>query len=260
MPATLNPTIGSATANSYETMGEANVYFEERLPLPTPWVASGDLSTRSLIMATRVLDAYSRPFKYLVAEKPPYYRIRRQWTGAPATQTQRLAWPRIGMFDGNGNPIDHVISSVSVANPAVVTTTRDHGWQTGQLVFITGSNTTPTIDGERSITRVSDNEFSIDVDVTVAGSGGRVMIIPQELKDAQSELAGQLLMADTTLDNSVITGGIKSVSAGSVSVSFKDMIDAKVLPDAVWNLMPPSWFTEELYVPAQKAMFGVVSS
>jgi hypothetical protein len=259
MPATLDPTIGGAAANSYETLAEANEYFEERLPLPTPWVASGDLAIRSLIMATKVLDAYSRPFKSFVAEKPPYYRIRRQWTGAPATQTQRLAWPRIGMFDGNGNPIDHVISTSSVASPTVIQTTRNHGWQTGQLVFITGSNTTPSIDGEYEITRVSDDEFSIPVAVTVAGSAGRVMIIPQELKEAQSELAGQLLMADTTLDNSVIAGGIKSVSAGSVSVSFKDMIEARVLPDAVWNLMPPSWFTEELYVPAQKAIFGVVS-
>ncbi|MFI5222672.1 MAG: DnaT-like ssDNA-binding protein [Nitrospirales bacterium] len=87
--------------------------------------------------------------------------------------------------------------------------------------------------------------------------------IPDELKEATAELAGQLVMADTTLDNAVAVQGIKSVAAGSVSVSFKDMIETRVLPDAVWNLMPPSWFTAETiepvlsaYLPAQ---FDVVS-
>jgi hypothetical protein len=85
-------------------------------------------------------------------------------------------------------------------------------------------------------------------------------VIPQALKDAESELAGQLVMSDTTLDNAVAVGGIKSVSAGSVSVTFKDDIAAHVLPDAVSNLLPPSWLTDELVEPALSALFDVVSS
>jgi len=179
---TIIATPGASNANSYETLAEANEYFDERLPLNPPWIASGDLSIQALIMATRVLDAMAQPYKYFVpasGSTPAYYRTRRQWTGAPSTTTQRLAWPRIGMYDRNGNPI-----------PADV--------------------------------------------------------IPYELKAAESELAGQLQQGDRTLDNTVVTQGIKSVSAGSVSVTFKDDIAVQVLPDAVLNLLPPSWFTDEL--------------
>ena len=84
-------------------------------------------------------------------------------------------------------------------------------------------------------------------------------VIPQDLKDAESELAGQLGNADRTLDNDVIVQGLTSIKAGSVSLSFKDMVEAHVLPDAVWNLMPPSWFTDEIVTMAFGAQFDVVS-
>lgn len=191
---TIDATVGGATSNSYETQAEAATYFDERLPLPTPWVASGDASARALIMATRVLDAMSVPRRTLRLDSCDcrYYYTSRTWTGSPASATQRLAWPRAGMFDANGNAIP------------------------------------------------SD-------------------AIPQALKDAESELAGQLIMADTTLDNATIVGGITSVRAGSVAVTFKDSILAHVLPDAVLNLMPPSWFTDETIEPANPAFIEVGS-
>lgn len=190
---TIDATVGGVSSNSYETLAEANTYFDERLPLPTPWVASGNSSIRALLMATRVLDAMSVPHKTLHYDECNcrYYITARQWTGSPASATQRLAWPRIGMFDRNGNAIP--------------------------------SN-----------------------------------VIPRELKEAESELAGQLLISDTTLDNAVSTQGIKSIKAGSVALTFKDAIAAHVLPDAVRNLMPPSWFTDELVTPAQRASFEVI--
>jgi len=190
---TIDATVGGGSANSFETLAEANTYFDERLPLPTPWVASGDNSIRALIMATRVLSSLSVPHKTLHIGKDgsKYFVTARQWTGTPASATQRLAWPRIGMFDRNGNAIPE-------------------------------------------------------------------NVIPYELKDAESELAGQLIMADSTLDNAVSVQGITSIKAGSVSLSFKDAIDAHVLPDAVVNLMPPSWFTDEIVTPAQRAVFEVI--
>lgn len=190
---TIDATVGGSAANSYETLGEANTYFDERLPLPTPWVASGDSSIRALLMATRVLESMTYPHKTLRIDKCDckYYLTARQWTGAPASTTQRLAWPRTGMFDRNGNAIP------------------------------------------------SD-------------------VIPQELKDAESELAGQLLMSDTTLDNSTSVQGITSVKAGSVAVTFKENIAAHVLPDAVLNLMPPSWLTDEIVSYPETAEFDVI--
>lgn len=194
MPVTLDATVGGVTANTYATEAEADAYFSARLPLVPPWEDAED-KTAALAMATRILDAFMQPVKVFYPARngvAAHYVTRRQWTGTPATTTQRLAWPRTGMYDANGNAI------------------------------------------------ASD-------------------VIPQALKEAQAELAGQLSITDTTLDNAVKIGGITSVRAGSVSVSFKDMIEQHILPYAVWLLMPASWFTDELITPAYPAQFDVVS-
>jgi len=190
----IDATVGGVTSNSYATLLEAAAYHDARIPLPTPWVATGDVPTRALIMATRVLETLSVANRALrVDGQSRYYYTNRAWTGTPATTTQRLAWPRTGMRDRNGNDI---LSTV----------------------------------------------------------------IPQDLKDATAELAGQLLMSDSTLDNAVSVGGIKSVSAGSVAVTFKDMIERHVLPDLVWELLPAWWFTNEIFEGSGLlALFDVVS-
>jgi len=84
-------------------------------------------------------------------------------------------------------------------------------------------------------------------------------VIPQELKDALSELSGQLGTADRTLDNEVEAQGITSIRAGSVALTFKDNVQSQVLPNAVLALMPSSWFTDELITPALSAEFDIVS-
>lgn len=83
-------------------------------------------------------------------------------------------------------------------------------------------------------------------------------VVPDELKWATAELAMQLLAEDRTLDYDVAAKGIKSVSAGSVSLSFKDDVKAKVLPDAVVNLLPPSWFEPETFEPAMSLEFSAM--
>jgi len=192
MAVTLVATSGAVDANSYETVAEANLYFGNRKPLSPAWVGIGDIPAQVLIMGTRLLDSLAVPHKRLIRQQNmQYYLIGRQWTGTPATSTQALAWPRIGMYDRLGRAI--------------------------------ASN-----------------------------------VIPQELKDALSELAGALQKSDRSLDNDVLVQGITSVRAGSVSVSFKDGIEAKVWPDIVWNLMPPSWFTDEIMLPARGAEFEVL--
>lgn len=193
MPAVIDSTIAGASANSYETLAEAQAYFDTRLTVDA-WDSAADQNVL-LIMATRILDALAQPFKTFIPPQggePGYYRVRRQWTGAPATTTQKLAWPRTGMYDQNGNLIDSAT-------------------------------------------------------------------LPQALKDAQSELAGQLGGEDRTLDNSVIIQGLTSVKAGSVALAFKSNIIPQVIPDAVYNLMPQSWLTDEIYIMANSALFDVIS-
>jgi hypothetical protein len=84
-------------------------------------------------------------------------------------------------------------------------------------------------------------------------------VIPQALKDATAELAGQLAKADRTLDNDVAIQGITSVRAGSVAITFKDSIQTAVIPIAVWDLLVPSWMTDEIILPMMTAEFDVVS-
>lgn len=64
------------------------------------------------------------------------------------------------------------ITSNSMANPTVITTPSAHGLTTGDVIQIFDSNSTPTIDGERTVTVISPTTFSVAVNVTVAGTAG----------------------------------------------------------------------------------------
>lgn len=72
---------GSPTANSYATAAEADAFFEGHVSGAT-WAARElSLKERSLVHATRLLDAHV------------------VWDGFIYTQQQSLAWPRYGMTD-----------------------------------------------------------------------------------------------------------------------------------------------------------------
>lgn len=192
--ATIIATPGASDANSYVTANEAVTYFDERLPLSTPW-DDNDYKEASLIMATRLLDAYFRGSKVVVPASgsvAAFYKIGPAWLGAPASTSQRLAWPRTGLLTQNGAEL---------------------------------------------------------------GSGA----IPQEIKDAVCELAGQLVVKDTSLDNAAAALGITAVKAGPVGVNFKDgAILPKPLPDAVLLLIPAAWYTEEHITAAYRLDFEVI--
>lgn len=191
MALTLVSTPGAANANSYEEVTDADAYFEARVALDPAW-DEADSKEALLVMATRVIDAAFRGQRTLVPGKDSYYRIGRKWLGATASSTQRLAWPRIGLYHDNGAAI------------------------------------------------AADE-------------------IPWELKEAVAEMAGQLGGTDRTLDNDVAVQGITSVKAGSVAVTFRDgAILAQTLPQAVVDLIPPSWYTEEVDELTQQADFAVV--
>lgn len=197
MPPTIIATAGVSNANSFATEAEVDAYFDARLPLPTPWVAGAAGNRAVIVQAARVLTVMGVSRRTLIRPlqtkglSSAYYYVSRAWQGTIATDTQSLAWPRLGLFDRLGR--------------------------------------------------------------AVAASA-----VPQELKDAQAELAGQLYMADTTLNNDIAVQGITSIRAGSVALTFKDAIAAQVLPDAVVNLLVPSWLTDEAIEPALQAKFVMV--
>lgn len=71
-----------------------------------------------------------------------------------------------------GNRSIAIVSS-SVANPSVITTAKNHGLTTGDVVLIAGhSGSTPTINGSRVATVTGLTTFTIPLNVTVGGTGG----------------------------------------------------------------------------------------
>jgi hypothetical protein len=74
----------------------------------------------------------------------------------------------------NGGADSDSITSNSAANPTVVTTSAAHGLSNGAKVSITGSNSTPSIDGIWTVSGVTSTTFTIPVNVTAAGSSGTV--------------------------------------------------------------------------------------
>lgn len=62
-------------------------------------------------------------------------------------------------------------------------------------------------------------------------------VIPARLRYATIELAAQLLSTDRTADSDADTQGLKSLKAGPVALEFKDSIQAKPIPDRVWQMV-----------------------
>lgn len=66
--------------------------------------------------------------------------------------------------------------------------------------------------------------------------------IPDGLRDATAEFARQVLAEDRTADDAVSIKGIVGLKAGPVDLSFSGRGKPKVIPDAVFFLLTPSWF------------------
>lgn len=63
------------------------------------------------------------------------------------------------------------VISNSIANPTVINS-PSHNLPSGSKIIITGSNSTPSIDGTYTVTVLDNNNFTVPVDVTIAGSAG----------------------------------------------------------------------------------------
>jgi len=73
--------------------------------------------------------------------------------------------------DATATMTTKTISSCTVATPTVCLTSTAHTLTTGDLVYITASNTTPVIDGLWFVTVTDTTHFSIPMQVTVTGTG-----------------------------------------------------------------------------------------
>lgn len=68
----------------------------------------------------------------------------------------------------------YTITNISAATPTTITTSLAHGFETGDIVNIGGSNSTPNIDGSYKIVAISPTQFQIPLTVSGSGSSGNV--------------------------------------------------------------------------------------
>lgn len=140
----------------------------------------------SLPSAAQAIDETARSFVRIInkqADSPVNaYYISGDNTppGQINLQTKNLSDPRfyvIGSSDGIGfsfnpeiSPENMDITSISAANPTVITTSNPHTLRNGNEIVITGSNSTPSIDGLYTVTVLTPTTFTIPVNVTIAGT------------------------------------------------------------------------------------------
>lgn len=71
---------------------------------------------------------------------------------------------------------EHTISAINVYSPTrtIVTTTTAHGFLDEEEIIISGSNSTPSIDGTYNITLINSTQFTIATTITGVGNTGTV--------------------------------------------------------------------------------------
>lgn len=75
-------------------------------------------------------------------------------------------------FNPDISPENTNITSISIANPTVITTSAPHGLNNNEQIILAGTNSTPSANGVYTVTVLSSTTFSIPVDVTIAGTAG----------------------------------------------------------------------------------------
>lgn len=92
----LDATPGGPTSNAYCDALTATTLLAERLHTEAWTSADPADQDAALIWATRLLEEQVR------------------WEGSPATTTQALAWPRTGVLDPQGRPVDPAVVPVTI--------------------------------------------------------------------------------------------------------------------------------------------------
>ena len=142
-----------------------------------PWVYNANRTVQGSTATRELQYCYRYDTSASAGSKFTDYSAEISSTTSGATNLRitgnTVANPTVVTTDGPS----FTISSNTVAASTVVTTSAAHGLATDDLVTITNSNSTPTINGIYEVTVLSTTTFSIDVNVTTAGSQGTVVPI-----------------------------------------------------------------------------------
>lgn len=125
------------------------------------------------------------------------------------------------------------ISAIGVGNPAPVTS-AGHQLRTGDKITISGSDSTPSIDGTHSITVTGTDTFTVPVNVTGAGTTGSWVVATSPTLGAAGLLAADV---DTCADFDGSDDGAlaEGITFGSLpgAASFGWSLEALISPGAV---------------------------
>lgn len=129
--------------------------------------------------------------------------------------------------DTESTPADHnaepnnqniPITSSSVANPTVITTTVPHGLVTGDTVVIANhSGSTPSLNNEYTVTVTGTTTFTVPVNVTVGGTGG-------SLTRGKTQSGGNGYLQVTALTLGGYTNVVVKVRHSADDVTYADLL------------------------------------
>ena len=147
----------------------------------------------------------------------------------------------------DGTTFVSTITANTVAAATVITTSTPHGLVSGNTVTISGSNSTPLINGTYSVTVITPTTFSIPVTVTTAGTTGTVSFSTNALGLSAPVIAASRLSATVTVTtaslvpativlSNILYDVAASVPAGTfISVGLTTSAALAVLPPTVTN-------------------------
>lgn len=106
---TIVTTIGSASANSYATIAEADTYFDNRLNVSTWGASSDDDQLRALIMAANTFNQDS--FNWLGSRVNSTQRLAFPRQGCPKVDSSAMVFPGAGAFFFSGSYQDYYLTT-----------------------------------------------------------------------------------------------------------------------------------------------------
>jgi hypothetical protein len=153
-----------------------------------------------------------------------------------ANLAERIVIEETGTIGINFPSVIAVISTNTLGNPTEITTTIEHDLETGNVVVISGSDSTPSIDGTYTITVTETNKFTIPVDTTTytQATMGDVSITHAERVDNSGSIKlhvngcikiGQEGLGSSCLILGETTNQIKVNNVGDFSIDVNQDLD-----------------------------------
>lgn len=151
---------------------------------------------------------------------------------------------KLDMDSGPSFSIKQGSINSNTASLQTVITSANHRLETGRLIKITGSNSTPSIDGEYSVNVIDLNSFSISKEVTIAGTKGSWLSIDNyfnELEMVQGDSPKNSLIAlavKLDLDTNIVANDFESsIESKAGSITFIESGSEAIITSANHGLL-----------------------